>query len=301
MATLKNFFSKKAGTHRRVFEKAALTVIGTHVGATICAAVALSITDHGDTIHFGLVALLISELGLLVWGFRRHHRLLHEKHAREWAGDRMGAEIARSARRLVRTHLHLSHLFRLRMRQEPGWRALLTTLNLLHLRSTRPHANRPVKKLAKSYVRARLIFERPNLKPTGQIPYYERTRDEARSALRRLNGAFAACVTFAIVATTAKLIAICADPQGHGRAAVLGAMAVVFPVLAVGALSWANALDYQARATINDDMVRVLERQRAAIERCTDLRELRRLILETENALFTEVSEWHARRAVIGP
>jgi len=289
--TLKTYFSSRAKRHRHFFERAARRIILTHIAATLCATIALALPH--DWVR-PLMALLAAELAFLGWGYRTHHRLHHEKSSHQWAADRLGAEILRSVIALEKTHLHLAHLFRLRLQTEPGWARLFITLNLLQLISTRPNAEVSPQTQAAAYVAERL--DRPDV---GQIDYYRKHFDHANRLLRRLNGAFALCVGLAVVATAAKLAKVgggLPGPDWLGEA--LGTLAVVFPMLAVGALSWASALDYQARKITYSEMLEFLQKQRSVLLAVSTHRELRKHILETEYRLLGETAEWFARRNV---
>jgi hypothetical protein len=81
---------------------------------------------------------------------------------------------------------------------------------------------------------------------------------------------------------------------------ILGTLAILLPVLAVARLSWAAAMDREARIETLAEARAFLERQRRLLPCVDSPAEYGRLLLETETVLLAEVSSWFARRANIG-
>ena len=80
---------------------------------------------------------------------------------------------------------------------------------------------------------------------------------------------------------------------------VLGAFAIIMPLLAVAALSLAAAMDLEARAHIYKDMREFLEQQTAHLNAASE-RSYPRLLLETESRLLGETANWFSRRSFAG-
>jgi hypothetical protein len=82
--------------------------------------------------------------------------------------------------------------------------------------------------------------------------------------------------------------------------ALLGTMAIVLPVLAVGGLSWAAALDCEARIETFSETLRFLRRQRPYLEQAETVEEFDVLLIETETELLGEIANWFSRRSTAG-
>jgi len=87
---------------------------------------------------------------------------------------------------------------------------------------------------------------------------------------------------------------------GEGLASVMGALAVVLPVIAVAALSLAVAFDLEARQHTSSELLEFLLPQKTLLENASSAREYSRLLLETESRLLGETVNWYARRSVVG-
>lgn len=280
---LKNFASARADDRSQFFKLGAFRVISAHVYATILAAIAIAHLDSPL-----LPALLILELLLLIRGFWIHNSLHDSDAAKHWSMARLSAEIARSAVSLSRLHNHLDHLFVLPFDNQ--MRALLRTINVLHLRDARHGKNRPWKKTRDGYLRKRVKH---------QLRFYE---DRARGAeiwLARARWAFFGCSLLAIVAAVAKLSLKIAHST-HFLEAACGPLAIMLPVLAVGALSLAAAFDLEARAHTFREMAEFLEEQVPLLTKADSEREFVKLALETESRLLGETANWFARGAFRG-
>jgi hypothetical protein len=294
---LKKLVSSQAKAQQKLFKFAAVTIIGTHILATIFATVALAAHGHGREAGppWSILALLAVELILLAMGFGVHSYLHRSRSARVWAIARVTAELARSLRAIGYHHVYLEYLFRLQLPQR--FRPLLRTLSVLHLRSTWPHRQVPWEPVRDQYIRQRFDDE-----TNGQIGFYKRglTADESR--LRRCRWTFTFCSLLAMAATATKVGLLLSSPGWLENwaalwPAVLGSLAIVLPVMAVGGLSWAAALDCEARVETFRETLNFLYRQRPLIEQATSAAEFERLLSETETTLLGETANWFSRRS----
>ncbi|WP_295393033.1 hypothetical protein [uncultured Thiodictyon sp.] len=250
----------------------------------------------------------VIELIALGIGFGTHQWIHWAAPSRNWALARLLAEINRSVRALGNLHMPLDYLFRLRL--PDGLASLLRTLNILHLRSTRPQRDHPWHAALADYLHERL--RDPDHKK-GQIDYYHDRCRKEQARLRASNWTFAACSLSAILATGVKLLTLAGLIQLPAEPAALltstlGALAVFLPVLAVGALSWAAAQDYEARVHSFRATLTFLERESDALDRIlrdqneapalglSDARDARRAIEAIEQELLGETAEWYTRR-----
>jgi len=292
VAAVKMAGSKRAGRRRVGFQFAAGVVIGTHVMATLIALLALKL---GHVSEWVVIGLLLFEVGLLLWGYFTH-RWLHNEHAlRDWAMARLCAEIARSVRSLRGMPMALDHLRQLGL--PPELSSLIKTLNVLHLHDNRemPAANLPM-------LRQRYLSERMNDPRSGQEPYY---KQEKASSLRYFNAASNAFVllsVLALLATVSKLLILVIHPAGNWVVwkDIAGPAAILLPVVAVGFMSLATAMDWDARAHSFNDTHLFVQRQSEYIAATASLREFTSLALQTESRLLGETLSWFARRAYVG-
>lgn len=285
---LRRLASGVANWRRRFFSAGALAVITTHLAATVLAASALVL--H----HSNLVPILLTvELLLLITGFAVHHRLHHSEASRVWAFTRAASELARSVRAMSAVHTPLEHL--LTLLYPTALRPLARTLSVLHLAASRALLETPWSERRDAYVRERIH---------KQIDYYAKNYRIASRQAAWADWLFVGCTSLAGFATATKLVVAELPHHGgeHGAQAapILGVLAIVLPVLAVGALSLMAALDRAARASIFKDMLPILDRQRSRLEKATSEREFIRLVLETEAELVREHASWFARRTFTG-
>lgn len=287
---LRKFTSSKSIEHRQLFKRAALVIIGAHVAATMLAVAVLLI--HGA----GLVPWLLSgEMALLAGGFLMHFRLHHSRASRVWALSRLVSEVSRSVRAAGEVHLYLSYLFWLPF--PPGIRPLLRTMNVLHLRSTRPKQEEPWQPKRDRYVWGR--FRDP---VNGQLVFYSRSLAKARRGLLCARTTFYACSFSAMSATLLKLFVLChCLPMTYGRedawANLFGALAIVMPVLAVAALSLAASFDLEALVQTYGETLQFLEKQEGYLSGATSEREFSKLLIGTEGVLLGETATWASRRS----
>lgn len=306
-AALKTFAGGVARGHQTWFRYAALIIILTHLLATLLAALVLVIRPSpaagsgapAPAVYHApppwALGLLGGELLLLATGFgvgaylRRHHAVTR------WALGRLVAEITRSVRSAGNFHVHLEHLFWLPLpaRLQP----LLRTLDVLFLRSTRPFRAAPWQPMRDRYVRYRLLDARH-----GQIAYFERERP--RASRRGAIGA-ATFLVFSLLAMAARVVklALLAGGASWGPEWLPGWVdfcAVVLPAAAVGAVSYAAAMDSAARAEMYQENLAFLRQQLPLLEKTESPREFAALLLETESRLLGETTNWYYRRSYTG-
>jgi len=288
-SALKAIASTQARWQRRLFQWIAFVIIGTHVVATVCALGALKM--------YGTAAipwLLGAELALLATGFGVHRYLHGSRACQEWAMSRLVAEIARSSDAVGTLPVHLGYLFVLPFPEDV--RGMLKTINVLHLRRARSAAAAPWEPTRDGYVESRLGL---------QSQYHRSTQDRAGRWLRTAHWAFIGFSTAAFVATLAKLLVHLAGipvPDEHTPLveSALGFAAILFPVLAVSALSLAAAFDVEASFHVSSDMTAFVTAQAQRLRDAASPREFATLLLETERHLVGETAIWYSRRAFTG-
>jgi len=291
---LKSICSDQANRLRFWFRWAAIIIVGGHVLATILAVCVLKL-------HHNLVTAVFlgSELLLLAAGLWVHHAI-HQGHSiGRWAAFRLIAEVARSIRAIGPFPVYLEHFFSLPLPAE--FRPLLRTINVLHLRDTVNSDISCWKARKRIYVDERLR----NPKNNAQIPYHDGTRNRAAAYLRLTRGVFYGASFGALGCTLIKLLHTCrwlpVPNAGEDLIiGVLGALAVVLPVVAVAALSLAAAFDVAAKEHTSSEMLEFLERQAVLLEGADSPREFSRLLIETESRLLGETVNWYARRFYVG-
>lgn len=284
---LGTFADQRAARRQRMFSLSAFLIIGSHVLATACAVAALILDDER------LAALLWMEMGLLGVGFWIH-RYMHRAHAvQRWGLCRLVAEIVRSVRAIHGVQGEPGHLFSLPL--PDSLRPLLHTLSVLHLAARR--AMRAEWRVVRDeYLDSRLA---------PQVAYYMRDAHRARLRLRWAHGTFLAASGAAFVATLTKWW------MHHGHhaeslgplplnAALLGALAILLPLLAVAGLSLAASFGLEARAATYADMVAFLRRHEMALRSARSEREVTLLLSEAEARLLGETAMWYARRTFTG-
>ncbi len=305
---LKVFASTQAKWKQLIFKSSAFTILGTHLIATLCAVLALW-WGQPDTAP----PLLRAELVLLMIGLGIHEAL-HWSHASAiWGMSRLAAEVARSVLPLANVKTYLSHLFTLPLPDE--LLPLLRTLNVLHLRESHQLSAETFEQRRRGYIDKRLLDKR-----SGQIPYYEDRLTPAERWLTAANWVFRVFSFLAIVASLVKLILHVApersmawispfaawwlrhhatlEPEDVSHA--LGTMAILFPVVAVAALSLAAALDLQARASTYQKTLAFLDRHLKLLEQATSDAEFAELAIEAETSLLGETATWYFRRSYTG-
>jgi hypothetical protein len=312
--------NREADKNQFRFKFAAVVIIVTHTIATILATITVAfhlqfnphdienahLTAHemaetltAQTPFTFMIApiLLTIEIGLLSWGFKVHRDLHHSRASRVWAVSRLVAQFATSLRAIGNRHLYLDYLFHLSLPHH--FRPLLRTLNVLHLRSTRGNRDDPWQPMRKQYIERR--FDHPD---EGQVPFYQRRLKSDEFWLNFCQWVFTSFSALAIFAVLGKL-ALMNFPQwlGHSNEFcmhLLATLAIVFPVIAVGGLSWAAALDREARIETFSETLSFLERQRPYLEQADTVEEFDFLLLETETELLGEVANWFSRRSTTG-
>jgi hypothetical protein len=307
-SALERLATHQATGKQRLFKLAAGLIIVTHIVATILATSALVMhaphakppsvhaVDHAmehsvsSGSHWVVLGLLIVELILLAAGFRVH-QLLHHSHAvQEWAVARVVCELVRSLRAIGTRHLYLEYLFRLQLPQ--AYRPLLRTLSVLHLHATWSQRDQPWQSHREQYILGR--FDDPK---NGQLAFFEQALEKDKRLLSKCQWMFAICSTLAMVATFVKIMLLWNHFESDLGLAVLGALAVALPVLAVGGLSWAAAVDCEARVETFGESLKFLRSQRPLLEQATSGTEFDQLVVETETVLLGEITGWYSRRA----
>ncbi len=107
---------------------------------------------------------------------------------------------------------------------------------------------------------------------------------------------------FAVLATLSKLLIKCYGlssdyPIWSLISDALGFIAIVSPVIAVGSVSLAAALDLEARVHTYEEMLQFLKRQEGMLNRSYTRREFEKFMLETESYLLGETANWFTRRS----
>ena len=289
---LKSLGSQQANLQRKLFKAVATIIIGSHIVATILAVMALLSHRH-DVPNWLLPSFLGMELVSLVVGFGIHQYLHHSRACQVWAMSRLIAELARSVSAIGKQYLYLEYLFVLPF--PSSLKPLLETLCVLHMRSTR--GDTTAWQLKRDvYVVKRLTA------PDAQIDYYAKSADRAKMWLRIWHTTFVTCSLAAVISTSLKLwvIAYVDEDYRDTLTALLGALAIVLPLLAVGALSLAAALDLEAREHTYDEIRAFLREQERHLKEVTLERDFARLVLETESQLLGETANWFSRRSFTG-
>jgi hypothetical protein len=290
---LKGFASARAKSMQAIFKYSAITIVGTHFLATLCAVWALRMVDAES---HAVPWLLLTELALLFIGFMTH-QLLHRRHASAvWGMTRLVAELARSVLAMASVPTYLSYLFTLPMPET--LRPLLHTLNVLHLRESRELSpdTFPVR-------RERYTCDRLLKAGSGQIAYYDGKLKSAKRWLMAATVVFLAGSVFAFVATSLKLVlhhgAIpeIVDPQREELTHWLGSLAILLPMLAVAGLSLAASLDLQARVSTYREMRDFLQVHGEHLREAASEREFAELAIEAETRLLGETATWYFRRS----
>lgn len=251
-----------------------------------------------EEVSWSFAALLLVEVVLLGIGLKVHRRLHHSRAARVWAVSRVVAELARSMDAIGDRHLYLEYLYRLPLPYH--FRQLLRTLNVLHLRSTWQHRNDDW-----NPIRAKYIYHRFDDPIDGQVLFYETRLNHDQRWLNGLQQAFTCCSVLAIVATVTKLSLLFQHTWLHDEwyeigKGLLGLLAIVLPVVAVGCLSWAAAMDYEARVETFGETLSFLRRQKPLLKQADSAGEFDFLLMETETVLLGEIANWFSRRSTTG-
>lgn len=287
---LKHFSSARSKRHQGVFKWAALTIIGMHFLATLCAVTGLAFKRQVEAWEWGLLA---GELAFLAIGFTRHRRLHHSRSARHWATARLVSEITRSVTSMAQVPGYLGHLFLLPL---PGsLRPLMRTLNYFHLKATRRLDPATWSGRRDAYVRHRLMDAK-----AGQIPYYREQHGKACCWLNVANIAFSCGSIFAFAAVATKLILIQQGLHPEELMRWAGFLAIILPVISVAALSLAASFDLEARRRTYEEMIHALEEVKGFIGCANSEREFAELVLQTEARLVGEYGNWFSRRAFTG-
>ncbi|MHC4378518.1 MAG: hypothetical protein ACYS26_18105 [Planctomycetota bacterium] len=281
-----------AEQHQKRFRSTVRFVLVTHVLATALATAALLLGKVAGPIV--LIGVLAFELAALGWGYKRHSDLHHKHEVEVWAMARLVREVVRSAQAVSGMQMALRHFFQLPMPQ--SLRPLLRTLNVMHLAEVRRgKAERP---LVSDYVEGRI---------RDQWNFYDEKAGHAESQVDRLDRLFRWFSMAALLMTSAKLLMTLAKAVGQKQlywaegSDACGFIAIVAPVAAVAALTWATSNDYRGRAKVFREMQQhlgpYLDPKQIPSSTGTEL--FHGFVLETESRLLGETANWYARRAFL--
>ncbi|HTR10544.1 MAG TPA: hypothetical protein VMJ11_28555 [Paraburkholderia sp.] len=307
IGAIKNHASERSKKHGIGFRNFANVIIGCHVAATLLAIIVgkLPLTFHGDELLPGstlILALLVGEIMLLITGAGHHYALHHGGRVGKLVSNRLIAEIMRSLTRIGTARGDFKYVFLLPVPQK--FEPVLRTCDILLLRNA-PYAD------GKAWAARRDNYVRERLTDpiSGQISYYGSRALKAERHLFFATFAFWFFTILAVLMATAELYlgirevgnrdlaAAISLPQSLIPSGVLNALAAFFPVVAVGALSWAAASDLHGRAQTFAEMQKFLEDQLRRFSAAASEREFVELVRETETRLLSENLNWYWRRA----
>jgi hypothetical protein len=293
---LKNFASGQSRWKQNIFRWCAVAIIGTHVGATVLALLAIEFHHKHDLEHI-VPWLLCVELLLLSAGFLTHSYLHSSRAAPTWAMSRLVAEIARSVLSLKGVPSRLTHLFSLPLPETV--QPLLKTLNVLHLAEGQSCATSHWTETRDTYVHGRI-----DDRQKGQLQFYERSTRRAEGWLHLAHWVFFIASLSAFAATLLKLTLVSETLQWLANedlrkltTEVAGFLAVILPLLAVAALSLAASVDLEAQVKIYHKMVHDLQVQKQLLINAASERAFVSQSLETERQLVGETLAWYWRRS----
>lgn len=292
---IKQAASARAGERQRLFRRAAWIIVGTHIVAT---ALALWMLKAPPEIPVMLVVLGL-ELALLWWGLSTHRNLHHERATLDWAIARLCAEVARSVQAIQGVALTMAPM---QVQMFPAeLQPMVRTLQVLHLRDFRSRS------ADWTVVRDRYLAHRLE-GGLGQVRYYETAAQGSHRWAVVAAWCFAGFSALAMGATFYKWLFIGATSQFFWEAGAVmtklaglaGPIAILAPVVAVGVMSLASALDVEARAHTFKDTWRFVHGEAARIRLAGSEREFSSLVMSTEARLLGETLGWVARRAYLG-
>ena len=283
---VKRSASQVADVHQRRFARAAGVVTLTHLIATFIAV--LVVMSKLPMAY----ALLPVEVLMLALGLSAH-AWLHRRHVVwNWSSARLLAEVARSVGACREVRGALLHLHRLSFPEELV--PTIKAIELDHLRRSRRSS------AAWSDVRDAYVQQRLDDKTHGQIPYFDRSQRRSAGRLRLANGVFFGCAMVAMVATAGKFVGYLLFGKGMALEPLFGFLAILGPVVAVGAVSLAAAYDLEARANTFARMRTFLLCQRRKLQEATSDREFEHHVRATEERLLGETVAWFWRRSFVG-
>ena len=279
---------------RKHFRYAAQIIITTHLLAT-ASAVAVTVA----TLPTLLVGVLLAlEFALLGGGVGTHLWLHRSRAAHSWAIYRLTAELAISVQATRNLRSSLEHLFTLPF--PSALRPVLHTMYVLHLVISR-HPRLGWEAAREAYVGERLEG------PRGQVAYYSRELGRAQARLRLANRCFLVIATIALLITPVKLWLVPwlltllpgANPAQvlPGMSMVASVVSILFPMLAVAALSLAASFDLEARVHTYEETLHDLKALQEGIREADSAREFTMLALNAERELLAETANWASRRS----
>lgn len=275
------------------FDLTAAIVVGTHVAASL---LAVGLLVFHDQLSHRCISWLLpwfvgAELLLLLSGFIAH-LALHRSHAgRQWAFNRLVAELNRSVEGVSGLHMSLNYFFDVELPQR--LRPLLRTLNVLHLKSSRQADRGNWKPVRDTYL-ARVAVQQEYYGKNA--PMHERKAKRNNWLFLLFSGAAIATGVYKFATHGLHL----GEAEAGSLAGVLEIIGIVGPILAVGILSYSSAMDHEANGeTFKETKARIddLARQITAAK---SRNELERLVVETERVLLGENAAWFSRRTFKG-
>jgi hypothetical protein len=170
---------------------------------------------------------------------------------------------------------------------------LLRTLVVLHLRAVRTQGKDAWRLEFQRYLANRL-----NDPTSGQKAYYEGKQRDAKRHAHWAGQMFTAMSLLAVLATGIKLgLKLLGEAPASGLSDTLAIAAVLLPVVAVGVLSFAAALDMEARSHTFAQMHQFVERQARQMAGASSADEAAAHVATTESRLLGETVTWYSRRA----
>ena len=285
---LKEFASAEAAWYSKWFHRAAIIIILTHVAATIVATIGLLAhsSDHGHHEGGHGYAFPIIELALLLVGLGFHF-YLHWRHiGKSWAYVRLIAETNRSVSAVSKVRCGLEYLFRLPLPSE--LKSVFRTINVIQLNATKAVADEDWETCRNDYLKKRI---------DNQLAFYDKRYRKAEM-WRKFSGLMFTC--FSIASVLIIFSNILANGMRENIPTWVAGLGIIFPVIAVAAMSLSAAADLEARSETFRSTASYLRAQRPKFEEAMSMNELSQLVLETEERLLGETANWFSRRSYLG-
>lgn len=224
---------------------------------------------------FGSYAVGIKLLALgialfLPWYF--HHK------PREWMGNRMCAELCRSALVIwnLRQHEHIFPALRL-----PVFASLQRSLLLHRLRAPQSHAD--IETAKSDYAKHRLQH---------QINYYEGKATAAAKHRRWIKGLAYVCTGLAIVYGV--IIAFHGVPEGESVYKTIKFLSISLPLAAAALVASITALDLDRRAARYRELAHALTDAKVRLRARVTWAGVTDVVIDVERMLLLEIWEWYS-------
>lgn len=285
---LKQFASSEANWYSKWFHRAAAIIILTHVAATIVATIGLlthgSNHGHGEEHHDYVFPIIELSLLLLGLGF---HLYLHWRHiGKSWAFVRLIAETNRSVSAVRKINCGLEYLFRLPLPSE--LKPVFRSINVVHLNATKSGADEQWETCRDEYLSKRI---------DNQLAFYDDRYLRAEKWRKCCSWMFTAFSTASVLIILSNFLG---DQLREHIPHWVAGLGIIFPVIAVGAMSLSAAADLEARSETFRSTASFLREQRPKFEDAMSMNELSQLALETEERLLGETANWFSRRSYLG-